>query len=61
MGDFNQVLSLSETYSLSPSSVSLHGIADFRDCLVSEFLKSEISKIRQSFGERNLARYISGV
>lgn len=33
LGDFNQVLSLSEAYSLHPFSISLRGMSDFQDCL----------------------------
>lgn len=33
MGDFNQVLSISEAYYLSPTSVSLQGMEDMQNCL----------------------------
>ncbi|CAA7028587.1 unnamed protein product [Microthlaspi erraticum] len=33
VGDFNQILSLSEAYSLLPTTISLPGIVDLHDCL----------------------------
>lgn len=33
MGDFNQILSISEAYSLLPTSISLAGMEDLQECL----------------------------
>lgn len=33
LGDFNQILSMSEAYSLSPSPISIEGLLDLQDCL----------------------------
>ncbi|CAA7061787.1 unnamed protein product [Microthlaspi erraticum] len=33
MGDFNQILSIYEAYSLVPTSISLAGMVDFQDCI----------------------------
>lgn len=38
MGDFNQVLSTSEAFSLNPSNLSLQGMEDLRDCLTTSRL-----------------------
>ncbi|CAA7013480.1 unnamed protein product [Microthlaspi erraticum] len=35
MGDFNQILSISEAYSLVPVNLSLEGMMEFQDCLES--------------------------
>lgn len=38
LGDFNQILSFSEAYSLSQSPIPLDGLSDFQDCLSSSGL-----------------------